>query len=308
MKSASRDRETSPGAVLVAVRIHCRKEYLRITPDQTAVRDGSVTSHVTSQQRRSRGHGIDFPAGLKLTTGVTDVMGVSGRAMLAALLAGTTDATALAELARGKLRKKLPELQRALQGRFKPHHAFVIEQVLTKIDFLDEALERLTAEIDRRLVSFEPMLGALDTIPGIDRTSAVSIVAETGGDMSHFPTAGHLCGSSEPDRPNLRSHQSWPGLWTRREHDLAKHHALQLRWFRTDVAAHLHAIAQRDQLVANRRAVATGCEVNPLMKKDAGERTASSSSAIRCASTNCRAARETRMSCRRKLTWAASIY
>jgi transposase len=132
-------------------------------------------------------------AGLKMTTVITDVMGVSGRAMLAALVAGTTDATVLADLARGKLRKKLPELQRALQGRFRPHHAFVIEQVLTKIDFLDEVLQRLTSEIDRRLVAFEPMLTALDTIPGVDRSSAISIVAETGGDMSRFPTAGHLC-------------------------------------------------------------------------------------------------------------------
>jgi transposase len=79
-------------------------------------------------------------AGMKLTTVVTDVMGVSGRAMLAALVDGTTDPAALADLARGKLRKKLPELRRALQGRFKPHHSFLVEQILAKIDFLDEVL------------------------------------------------------------------------------------------------------------------------------------------------------------------------
>jgi len=132
-------------------------------------------------------------AGLKMTTVITDVMGVSGRAMLAALVAGTTDAVVLADLARGMLRKKLPELQRALQGRFRAHHAFLLQQVLAKIDFLDEALGRLTAEIDRRLVPFEPVLAALDTIPGVNRTSAISIVAETGADMHRFPTAGHLC-------------------------------------------------------------------------------------------------------------------
>jgi transposase len=132
-------------------------------------------------------------AGLKLTTVISDVMGASGRAMLTALVAGTTDVTVLADLARGRLRKKLPELRRALQGRFRPHHAFLIEQVLAKIDFLDEALERLTAELDRRLVPFEPVLTALDTIPGVDRIGAISLVAETGGDMSRFPTAGHLC-------------------------------------------------------------------------------------------------------------------
>jgi transposase len=132
-------------------------------------------------------------AGLKLTSVVTDVMGASGRAMLRALVEGTTDPTVLADLARGKLRQKLPLLQRALQGRFRPHHAFLIEQIFAKIDFLDETLDRLMTEINRRLGPFEPMLTALDTIPGVDRIGAISIVAETGGDMSRFPSAGHLC-------------------------------------------------------------------------------------------------------------------
>jgi transposase len=132
-------------------------------------------------------------AGLKLTSVVTDVMGASGRAMLRALVEGTTDPTVLADLARGKLRQKLPLLQRALQGRFRPHHAFLIEQIFAKIDFLDETLDRLMTEIGRRLGPFEPMLTALDTIPGVDRIGAISIVAETGGDMSRFPSAGHLC-------------------------------------------------------------------------------------------------------------------
>lgn len=132
-------------------------------------------------------------AGIKLSSVASDVMGASGRAMLTALVEGTTDATALADLARGKLRKKLPELRRALQGRFRAHHAFLIERILAKIDFLDEALAGLTAEIDARLGPFEPVLAALDTIPGVDRIGAVSIVAETGGDMRRFPTAGHLC-------------------------------------------------------------------------------------------------------------------
>lgn len=132
-------------------------------------------------------------SGLKLTSVLTDVMGVSGRAMLTALVAGTTDPTVLADLARGKLRKKLPTLQRALQGRFRGHHAFLIEQSLAKIDFLDETIERVTTAIDERLVPFEPLLTALDTIPGINRIGAISIVAETGGDMRRFPTAGHLC-------------------------------------------------------------------------------------------------------------------
>jgi transposase len=132
-------------------------------------------------------------SGLKLTSVLTDVMGVSGRAMLRALVEGTTDPAVLADLARGRLRKKVPELRRALQGRFRQHHAFLIEQILAKIDFLDETMERLNAEIDARLVPFEPMLTALDTIPGVDRIGAISIIAETGGDMSRFATAAHLC-------------------------------------------------------------------------------------------------------------------
>jgi len=132
-------------------------------------------------------------AGVKLSSVASDVMGASGRAMLTALVQGTTDPGVLADLARGRLRKKLPELRRALQGRFRPHHGFLLEQVLTKIDFLDETIQRLTDEIDRRLGPFEAMLAALDTIPGVDRIGAISIVAETGGDMRRFPSAAQLC-------------------------------------------------------------------------------------------------------------------
>jgi transposase len=132
-------------------------------------------------------------AGVKVTSVLTDVMGASGRAMVEALVAGTTDPQVLADLARGQLRKKLPALQRALVGRFRPVHAFLLEQILAKIDYLDEALARLTAEIDRRVAPFAPMLSALDTIPGIDRIGAISLVAETGGDMTRFPSAAQLC-------------------------------------------------------------------------------------------------------------------
>jgi transposase len=132
-------------------------------------------------------------AGVKLTSVLTDVMGASGRAMVEALVAGTTDPQVLADLARGQLRKKLPALQRALVGRFRPVHAFLLEEILAKIDYLDEALERLTAEIDRRVTPFESMLTDLDTIPGIDRIGAISLVAETGGDMTRFPSAPQLC-------------------------------------------------------------------------------------------------------------------
>ena len=129
-------------------------------------------------------------AGLKMTTVITDVMGVSGRAMLAALVAGTTDAVS-PDLARGMLRKKLPALQRALQGRFRAHHAFLLQESWPRSTFSmrrwDVSRRRSIAGLSRNDVF------VLDTIPGVNRTSAISIVAETGADMHRFPTAGHLC-------------------------------------------------------------------------------------------------------------------
>jgi transposase len=164
-----------------------------------AIRELRDLTRYRIQQQRDRTQEVNRlckvleDAGVKLTSVVSDVMGASGRAMIAALVEGTTDPTVLAELARGRLRQKLPALQRALQGRFRPHHAFLIQQIFAKIDFLDETLERLSSEIDRHVAPFEPMLALLDTIPGIDRHGATIVVAETGGDMTHFPTAGHLC-------------------------------------------------------------------------------------------------------------------
>jgi transposase len=132
-------------------------------------------------------------AGIKLASVATDVMGVSGRAMMAALLRGQTDPAALADLARGVLRRKLPALREALQGRFRAHHAFLLTQILSKVDFLEEAIEHLTTEIDEHLRPFEAAIARLMTIPGIARRNATTIFAETGGDMTRFPTAAHLC-------------------------------------------------------------------------------------------------------------------
>jgi transposase len=132
-------------------------------------------------------------AGLKLASVLSDVMGRSGRAMLEAILHGTTEVEVLANLARGRLRQKLPALRLALQSQFRGHHAFLVTQILSKIDFLEEQIAALTAEIDRQLVPFEPVIAKLSTIPGVARRNAVTLVVETTGDMSHFPTAGHLC-------------------------------------------------------------------------------------------------------------------
>lgn len=144
-------------------------------------------------QETNRLHKVLEDAGVKLSTVASDVLGVSGRLMLAALVQGTTDPAVLADLARGRLRVKLPALRRALEGRFRPHHAFLLRQILAKIDFLEETIAHLTEEIDARVAPFEPLLTALDTIPGVDRIAAISMVAETGGDMRRFPSAAHLC-------------------------------------------------------------------------------------------------------------------
>ena len=132
-------------------------------------------------------------AGLKLASVLSDVMGRSGRLMLDALLGGTTDPAVLAELARGRLRAKIPALRLALQAQFRPPHAFLIGQILAKVDFLEEAIATLTDEIDRLVRPFEPTIEHLMTIPGVKRRNAVTIFVETGGDMTRFATAGHLC-------------------------------------------------------------------------------------------------------------------
>jgi transposase len=129
---------------------------------------------------------------LKLASVATDVLGVSGRAMLEALLGGEADPEVLAELARGKLRAKLPELRRALVGRVKPHHRVLIEQILAHIDFLDQAIAHLHEEIERHVPPFEEAMTLLQTLPGIKEVAAAAIVAEVGPDMSRFPSAKHL--------------------------------------------------------------------------------------------------------------------
>jgi transposase len=164
-----------------------------------AIRELREITRYQVQQVRDRAQEVNRlckvleDAGIKLSSVATDVMGASGRAMVDALVHGTTDPTTLADLARGRLRQKLPALRRALQGRFRRHHAFLVEQILAKIDFLDDTLVRITTELDERLAPFAQMLVNLDTIPGVNRATAVSIIAETGGDMTRFPSAGHLC-------------------------------------------------------------------------------------------------------------------
>jgi transposase len=131
-------------------------------------------------------------ANIKVAGVATDIMGVSGRAMLAALVAGTTDPATLADLAKGKLRRKRAQLEHALSGRVGPHHRLLLSMHLAHVDFLDESVAQLNAEIAARLTPFEDELGRLDAIPGVGRVTAEVLLAEIGPDMTRFPSAGHL--------------------------------------------------------------------------------------------------------------------
>lgn len=131
-------------------------------------------------------------ANIKLGDVATNVMGVSGRAMLEALVAGTTDPEQLAELARGRLRKKQAQLEQALSGRVSAHHRVLLALHLAHIDSLEESIERLTQEIAERLRPVEAELTRLMTIPGIGRRIAEIIAAEVGLDMGRFPSSRHL--------------------------------------------------------------------------------------------------------------------
>lgn len=131
-------------------------------------------------------------AGIKLSSVASDIRGVSGKTILAALVAGETDGQQLAELAKGQLRKKLPELEAALQGRFTRHHALIVSEILAKLDYLDELIDRLSDEVGDAIAPFAQQVQLLDTIPGVDQRMAEALVAEIGVDMSRFGSSARL--------------------------------------------------------------------------------------------------------------------
>jgi transposase len=144
------------------------------------------------QREAARLHKILEDTGIKLDCVASDILGVSGRAMLDALVSGTTDPEVLAELAKGKLRKKIPALRVALEGRFDTEHALIVSQILAHIDFLEQAIERLSGEIEERIRPFARQRDLLMTIPGVKQRTAEVLIAEIGVDMSAFPTPKHL--------------------------------------------------------------------------------------------------------------------
>jgi len=131
-------------------------------------------------------------AGIKLSSVASEITGVSGRAMLEALVAGERDATVLADLALRRLRSKIPALTEALNGRFTDHHAFLTRMHLNLIDQHTAVIDQLTDRIEVVIEPFQGFRDLIATIPGVGPVNADVIVAETGADMTRFPTAGHL--------------------------------------------------------------------------------------------------------------------
>ncbi|MFD8216246.1 IS110 family transposase [Streptomyces sp. NPDC059697] len=166
-------------------------------PDQP-VRELRDPTRARTQLTRERGQIVQRleklleDTGIKLAAVASDIMGVSGRAMLEALVSGEREPQALAELARRKLRNKIPELTEALTGRFRDHHAFLVRLHLDHYDQLTDAVGQLDTRIEEAMAPFRPALDLLDTIPGINRAVAEVIIAETGGDMARFASARHL--------------------------------------------------------------------------------------------------------------------
>ncbi len=182
----------------------------------------------------NRLHKVLQDANVKLSNVTHHVLGVSGRAMLDALVAGTTDPDVLADLARGQLRKKLPALRQALTGRFRAHHAFLLGQILAHLDYLEEAIAAVSAHIEEQLRPFAPQVERLMTIPGVQRRTAETILAEIGTDMAVFPTAGHLA--------------SWAGMCPGNNESAGKRRSGKTRkgskWLRTSLIEAANAAAR----------------------------------------------------------------
>jgi transposase len=174
-------------------------------------------------------------ANLKLTGLLSDILGVSGRAILQALIAGETDPERLAALARGRLKATPAELRAALHGRITAHHRFLLQLHLAQIDALDAAVREVEARLGEALAPFRTALDHLITMPGVSETVARVLVAEIGFDMTRFPTAGHLV--------------SWAGLCPRLDESAGKRRSTRTRpsnpWLKTTLVQAAWAAARK---------------------------------------------------------------
>jgi transposase len=200
-------------------------------------------------------------ANIKLGDVATDILGVSGRRMLRALIDGATAATTVAELAQGKLRNKRPALAAALNGQVGAHHRFLLAQQLAHIEHLEAAIAAVSTEIEMRLGPFADELAHLQTIPGVGLRTAQVLMAEIGADISRFPSAGHLaswagmCPGNDESAGKRRSGRTRPGnRWLRSALIEAAHAAARSNG--TYLAAQYRRLAGRRG--AKRAAVAVG--------------------------------------------------
>ncbi len=183
----------------------------------------------------NRVHKVLEDANIKLTSVISEVDGVSGRALLAALLADSLDLSRLAELVHGRIRDKLPELEQALRGRVRDHHRFLLMQHLAHMDFLDEQIATYSERIEQLTAPFDELVTLLDTIPGVARTTAELILAEVGTDLSRFPDADHLA--------------AWAGLAPGNNESAGKHRSGKTRkgsrWLRAGLTQAAHAAGRQ---------------------------------------------------------------
>jgi transposase len=201
---------------------------IRELRDLTRYRKTQIQARTAEAQRLDK---ILQDAGIKLSSVASRVLGVSSRAMLDAMVEGTTDPEVLAELAQGRLRAKLPALKEALQGRFSRRHALLVGQILAHIDYLDEAIENLSRDVEEAVRPFEEKIELLKTIPGVDERTAQSLIAECGPDMSRFLTHKHLA--------------SWAGMCPGNNESAGKRHSGRARkgskWLRDTLVQAAHA-------------------------------------------------------------------
>jgi transposase len=185
---------------------------IRRLRDLTRYRSALIGERTREKQRLEK---ILEDAGIKLSVFISDIFGVSGRAMLAALIGGQRDPRVLAEYARARMRRKIPTLVEALTGRFEQHHAFLCRTMLAHIDALDAAIAEVTTQIESEIKPFQAIADHLDTIPGVNQRVAQVIIAEIGVEMARFPTAAHLA--------------SWAGVCPGNNESAGKHHGGRTR-------------------------------------------------------------------------------
>jgi transposase len=191
-----RKSDVSDAAWLADLGAHGLVHASFVPPEPIRVlRDLTRTRTVITQERSreiARLEKLLEDAGIKLSSVATDITGVSGRLMLQALIDGRDDPAGIAELAKRRLRSKIPALTEALNGHFTTHHAFMARLFLDRIDAHTADIARLSTRIEEAMEPFSAARDLLVSIPGFSRMVAEVVIAETGGDMRIFPTAGHL--------------------------------------------------------------------------------------------------------------------